>query len=792
MMISFGPPAGEDTLRRPALLTAAGYAAGILLTYSWKTGIAVLAACLILVIFPSGGNDRSNVGFRRSAVLFLSFALLGGVMLLITDAVPDYYRDGLTEIRNRASCGAGISPEMQTEITGRVLSCNAGSEDKCTMIIGTDKGPRVQAVIYGDPAGFVSSVGKTVRAAGKMYLPSGSRNPGGFDQALYLRSKKVSTVMTADAGHVITGRTIGPVMNRLCCFKVNFGRALDKYTGEKNASVISGMMFGDKSGIDEETYDMFRLNGTAHILAVSGLHVGIIYAFVSALIGGRRKTSTNIIMLFLLTAYAALADFSPSVMRAVIMIAMHILANMRHFRYDLLSAAAVSALVMMLYSPYSVFSAGFRMSYLAVFSMGMLMPYAEKISSSKVFGCFVPVLVVQTGMAPFTAYVFNYFSLSAFIANIPIVFLAGIMIPCGAVTAAAYVIMPFAFPACSFVLSGLASMMTAVNKVFYLNGHAGIDTVSPPLFVLCVYYGIIFVGFSEMFRIHIARCDMRAAARSAAAVMLACLAAAAVSADSMMPADIFIVDVGQGSCLLASSKSGKHVMIDGGGKPSFGGGQKFDVGKKTVKPFLLKNGIRKVDLAVVSHLDTDHYDGIASLCREGMVKKLAVNRSKQDVIGRILEETMMRPEDVVYLETGDVIKEDDLRLDVLGPVEDTDDENDGCLIIKIEAGETSVITAGDITAEVEQKLTGYYCGTDTLHADILCAPHHGSRFSSSAEFIRAVDPTACVFQTGKNNYGHPDPGIVQRYQDMGIAVYRTDGQGAVSFRNGKVRWHITE
>ena len=92
-----------------------------------------------------------------------------------------------------------------------------------------------------------------------------------------------------------------------------------------------------------------------------------------------------------------------------------------------MSAAAASAFVMMLYSPYSVFSAGFRMSYLAVFSMSMLMPYAEKISGSKLFSCFAPVLAVQIGMAPFTAYVFNYFSLSAFPANIPIVFLAGIM-----------------------------------------------------------------------------------------------------------------------------------------------------------------------------------------------------------------------------------------------------------------------------------------------------------------------------------------------------------------------------
>jgi len=791
MLLSFGPPAEEDVLRRPALLISAGYAAGILLTYYWKTGIAVLAACLILVKLLRG-KDCSNETCRRSAALFLSMALLGSVMLLINDAVPDFYRDSLINIRNKTGCGAGISPELQTEITGRILSYTAGSEEKCTMIIKTDKGPRVQAVIYGDPAGFGSSVGKTVRAAGKMYLPGKSRNPGGFDQALYLKSKKVGTVMTAAAENVITGRTARPVMNKLCCFRTDFCRAVSEYAGGNNASIISGMMFGDKSGIDEDTYDMFRMNGTAHILAVSGLHVGIIYAFVSAVIGGRRKTSTNIIMLLMLTAYAALADFSPSVMRAVIMIAMHILANMRHFRYDLMSAAAASAFVMMLYSPYSVFSAGFRMSYLAVFSMSMLMPYAEKISGSKLFSCFAPVLAVQIGMAPFTAYVFNYFSLSAFPANIPIVFLAGIMIPCGAVTAAAYAFMPFAFPACSTVLGGLASMMTAVNEIFYLDGRAGIDMVSPPLLLLGVYYGVIFVGFSEMFRIYLVRCDLYAAARSAAAITLVCIAAAAVSADSMMPADIFVVDVGQGSCLMAASKSGKHVMIDGGGKPSFGSGQKFDVGKKTVKPFLLKNGIRKIDLAVVSHLDTDHYDGIASLCREGMVKKLAVNRSKQDVISRILKETTMRPDDVIYLETGDVIEEDGLRLDVLGPVEDTDDENDSCLIIKIEAGGTSAITAGDITAEVEKKVAVYYCGTDKLRADILCVPHHGSRFSSSAEFIRAVDPCACVFQTGKNNYGHPDPGVVKRYQEMGIAVYRTDGQGAVSFRKGKVRWHITE
>lgn len=513
---------------------------------------------------------------------------------------------------------------------------------------------------------------------------------------------------------------------------------------------------------------------------------------------------SNIVILAILFFYAALAGFSPSVMRAVTMIALHVFSTIKNYRYDLMSAGAVSASAMLLAEPYGLFSLGFQMSYLAVFTMGLLIPIfsgirpqalTDRPAPEKFFqGRILPILAIQVGMAPFTAYMFNYFSVSAFIANLPVVFLAGIVIPCGLIAMVIYVFMPPLMPFASFVLGKLTEVMSTVNEFFYFDGRSSFDVVSPPLLLICIYYGLLFFGGSEMCRVYISRNDKNAVAKGIAAVMLLSIVMCAGFADSFSGADVVFVDVGQGSCTLINVGMGYHIMIDGGGKPAFGGAGGYDVGKKTVKPFLLKNGIRKIDFAVVSHLDADHYDGIASLCREGMVEKLGINISKKEVTGKILKETEMRPEDVIYLELGDKINAGKTRLDVIGPVSDTEDENDSCLVIKAVMGDVSILTDGDIPCEVEQGLIDYYAGTDTLKSEVMCAPHHGSKYSSSDAFIETAGPEMCIFPVGKNNYGHPDPDVVRKYIEYGAVVCRTDRQGAVALyglTKGKLRVKYT-
>lgn len=783
-------------MRRPAILIMAGIASGILASYLWRPSIVLCAGCFFLTYFLS---ERARDEKKRAVMLLLVvFLLIGNVSMFAASIERDPLESGLRKLQAEAmkgtdektGRGSGLSPETGIKLSGTVLSCEKNDDEKYRFELKTDEGPRVLVTAYGRVRDCSGLPGHEVLVSGKLSLPSGRRNPKCFDYSLYLRTKKINTVMSADASQMSVGRIRRPVLRALSILRGGFQETLAEYAGEKNAGTASAMLFGDRSGLDEEDYEKFQRNGTAHVLAVSGLHVGIVYAFISGIIGGRRKMTSNIIILAILFFYAALAGFSPSVMRAVTMIALHVFSTIKNYRYDLMSAGAVSASAMLLADPYELFSLGFQMSYLAVFTMGLLIPIfsgirPRELTDRHALETFVskrllPILAIQVGMAPFTAYVFNYFSVSAFIANLPVVFLAGIVIPCGLIAMAVYVCMPPLMPFMSFVLGKLTQVMSSVNEFFYFDGRSSFDVVSPPLLLICLYYGLLFFGGSEMCRVFLSRNDKNALVKAIAAVMIVSLLICVGFADSFSGADVVFVDVGQGSCTLFNAGRGCHIMIDGGGKPAFGGVGGYDVGKKTVKPFLLKNGIRKIDLAVVSHLDADHYAGIASLCREGMVEKLGINISKKDVIGKILKETKMCPEDVIYLRLGDKINVGKTSLDVIGPVSDTEDENESCLVIKAAMGGVSILTDGDIPCDVEQGLIDYHAGTDALKSDVMCAPHHGSKYSSSDAFIETVDPEICVFPTGKNNYGHPDPDVVRKYIGYGAVICRTDRQGAIA------------
>jgi competence protein ComEC len=277
----------------------------------------------------------------------------------------------------------------------------------------------------------------------------------------------------------------------------------------------------------------------------------MIYALFSLVIGGRRKIRTNVIIAFLLVAYAALAGFSPSVVRAVIMILLHIVSRLAHYRYDLVSAGCVTAALMLIWNPYQLFSAGFQMSFLAVMIMGFLMPVAENIKipsgilkeavdeivdlpslekkklSEKVKQLLLPPLVIQAGMLPLTVYQFNYLPLMAFFANIPVVFLAGIIVPAGVVMFVLCGLGILGAGASSFsgilvkLLGLITDLMIKINDLLYADGFASPDVVSPPLWAVLVFYSMMFFASSEWARIKWHRGMKRQWVAAAAIIVIA-------------------------------------------------------------------------------------------------------------------------------------------------------------------------------------------------------------------------------------------------------------------------------
>ena len=732
--------------RRPMVPAATGFSAGILAGYytSFSLWIGITASVLFLFLFFRKKN--------KAILIFLFFLVFGGLMFFHGEAEAE---------KARLTSGEKIT------VKGEVLSLKTKEDKKHQMEVKTDQG-RILVRWYDALPGDGNLVGREVRISGTAEEPPGRRNPKCFDYRLYLKTRNIHVMMTADQMGV--GEISGHLNYRASKTRNSFEEQLLPFMKEENRQVTMAMLFGDKSGLGEEGYERFQRNGTAHLLAASGLHVGVAYGFLLFLLRGRRNAPTQLVIIGSLVFYAAVAGFAPSIVRAVIMITLHTLSRLFHYRYDLLSAASFTALVMLVANPYTLFGLGFQMSFLAILSLSMFTgPLTERYNAGLMKKGFIPIVIIQGAMAPFTAYVFNYFSFMAFLANVPMVFLAGILIPIGMVTLAAGAVRGAHLELLGITLDKAASAVVTCNDLFYAGGRWAVDVVSPPLLFLALYYLLGFYFFSETRKIQMFRKEYNKTVTQLGLLVLAALLFTAVAEDKLGESPMVFVDVGQGSCLCITTPKGRVILVDGGGS------RNYDVGKKILKPYLLKNGMAKVDLAIVSHLDEDHYGGIRFLREDGMVDKLILGKG---------EERKAAGADQVA-EKGQVIyREEEFSICVLGPLTPGDTENENSLVLKIRYKDVSILAPGDISADKEAELVRTYEGCGDLSADILAVPHHGSKYSSSEAFIETVNPAIAIIQVGKNNYGHPSPSVIEKYEKKRIMVYRNDIKGAIAIERG--------
>ena len=829
-------------IRRPLFLGTLGFCGAILISYFLGEAAALGVLGLLVFVWwqwrqagdPVGPNGVRAIRLQSQKLRKHGTAILMVfyVVSLVNVQLYELQRDPFAELEETGGA-------MTTTATGTVLNSSirtSGSGDEYLQMtvwvqrIGEQEVSRrwyerpVRLLVKQYPERGTDfseltpvSPGTQLRITGKVELPSGRRNPNCFDYQLYLKTIGIERVMTAQTIHI--KEESHSLQGWLFQKKEQYLYQLKGTAGESAAGLMRGILFGEKTEIEEDTLEEFQRNGTAHILAVSGLHIGILYGVLGKLWRGKKGWLYFWMVTIVLIGYSFLASFSPSVVRASVMIVLHLYAKVRNLRYDLGSASFVVLLMILLKNPMQLFHTGLQMSFLAVLTLSAAAPFFRKFYQ----GIFLSSGVVQLGLLPYTAYVFNYVSLAAVFINVPIIFLAGFLVPLGIggfvlslilleLTAVSGVdlVLDAAFkPVIEIMgqaIDGLCGLLTSCNSMTCIKGVTSFEVTSPPCALLAGYYLLLLLFLSEEGRLLI----LRKRKKAVAALICLCLAAAAifgqVTATGFENASIVFVDVGQGDCMHIKAKDGKNYLVDGGGKID------YDLGKKTLKPYLLKNGVRRLDGAFVTHLHTDHYKGVAELCREGMVKKLFLYEGNRDRTEQICQETGMSAEDLVFLRAGQTVSLDDAgsaksvvndmgsaknmseRVEVLWPQAGRDagtalqkrrldseeeDENEISLIMKIHAGGLSLLATGDIDAACEDRLAAKY--RNGLKTDLLKVAHHGSRYSWSEDFARYAKPQAAVFQVGKNNYGHPNGEIIENYQRMEAGIWRNDLQGAVGF-----------
>ena len=613
-------------------------------------------------------------------------------------------------------------------------------------------------------------------------MPSAD-NPGCFDYSLYMKSKGVTVRLKAYILEVTdAGASPGTkVRHFLYSARESFISSFDKDT----RGFIRGIIFGDKSELDDDILEEFNNNSTGHILAVSGLHIGFLYGLLRLMTARKKTLPVSVFLISVILLYGEMTMWSPATVRACIVIAISLFST--HFRRcsDLLSSVSLAAFLILTLQPYQLFNSGFQLSFLALCGIAFLSGPIASVTGEAI----AVMLSVQIGTLPVIAYSYCRINPLSILINVPVILLSSVLVPL-CILMLLLEITVLKVPAAGVDLAELISYaIIKINHILNFGGSFSIKTAGPGAAIIIMVYFMAFGASSEWTRVMFLRKEKNAILKQGLLLLLPLTMLFSCLYDTISDDEVVFVSVGQGDCVHIRAE-GHDVLIDGGGQASFGSGSDgdeehddgYNVGKDILMPYLIHGGADAVDIALVTHLHADHYKGIEELAEVYPVGAIGIPADYRGA-----SETLSGPSKVCYINPGSRIDiSDGVYINTIWPVQvsddpvSADDPNEHNTVYMIHYKGIRIMITGDLLKEDELEMVEYYEGTDTLKCDVLKTAHHGSKSSSSEAFLDAARPQIAVIQCGLNNfYGHPHKQTLERLEERDIRVFRTDLNGAV-------------
>jgi len=616
--------------------------------------------------------------------------------------------------------------------------------------------------------------GEIIDVKVKLKRPNGFMNSGGFDYETWLFTRGVDAVgyvqkryPQPDNSHVIALRlTVSEVVDT---WRQRLLNKLQNCVDDlPNAGLIIALVLGERFAVTGEQWRLFQNSGTNHLLAISGLHIGFVAAmvfFISRRLWSCLALANNIpaqraaalpALLAALT-YAALAGFSIPTQRALIMVLLLLIAHWRRSATASSHSLACAAVVVLVINPLSVLDAGFWLSFIAVASlMYSLSPQRRQQSIYRRW--VVPQLAVFFGLGWFILKQYGQLPLLSPVANIvAIPWVSFVTVPLCLVAAPLLWLAPALARGLLYLadasLSLLQHFLTWLDRLQWQLQIFSIEAVWPWLFALL---GVLLLMLPN-----------RMPLRLLALGLCAPLFFTAREEPATGQFTVTFLDVGQGLAIMVATR--QHLLLyDSGPRYS----KNFDAANAVILPWLRHSGYTRLDKLILSHHDSDHIGATLTLVKNYTVDQISTTwLEKYQVTTNSCQENQHWNWDGV-------------DFTVLHPAADfpggESDNNHSC-VIKISNDKQRVLLTGDIERKVEQSLIQRYPGEE-LKSDVLLVPHHGSKSSSSPEFIDKVSPRWAIASTGyRNRFGFPKSEIVERYLQRGIAFLSTSHYGALTF-----------
>ena len=661
---------------------------------------------------------------------------------------------------------------------------------------GTYKNKKFYINVKRNKAGKLK-YGDLIILKGEYLIPSKARNYKGFDYREYLKTKKIYGTIKIDSYKIIEKNNLNYfliISNNIRGFIINKSNSL---LSKETSALLNGILLGDKSGIEEDIIEDFKESNLSHLLAVSGAHTGYIIIGITFLLNKSRFSKRWIykLTIFSLILYMFITNFAVSVVRACLMSIFVLVANLFYRKADLTNTISLSLLIILIVNPFSINEIGLQLSYLGTIGIILLSKNIESILiKTKLNKSFAKLLSVSVSaqclIMPVMALKFNKISLTFFVSNILASPLLGINIILGFIT---IFISSISISIGSMFAVLLNFSLKALISIAGFSAKIPLNSilVKTPYLITIIFLYTAILSLNYMYskgKLDLFQKGFFILIRSknfkkVLVVVILLIFLFNLYQSISQELEIHFIDVGQGDSCLIITPSNKKILIDGGEG-------KTDV----LLSYLLDRRIKTIDYIIISHFDSDHCNGLIDIIQSLRVKNIMIAKQAyfSDEYVNIANIINLRKLNVTFAKQGDSFNiSKDVKLDILYPPQELEykDLNNNSIMAKLTYNSFSILFTGDVEQSEANVLNSY--SEKVLRSTILKIAHHGSKTSSSKEFLEAVKPKIALIGVGENNkFGHPTPEVLQRLNDINCKIYRTDKMGEIKIyvnKKGKIK-----
>ncbi|MDE2875317.1 MAG: DNA internalization-related competence protein ComEC/Rec2 [Gemmatimonadota bacterium] len=679
---------------------------------------------------------------------------------------------GTADHRALEVCNAAVTDGAEASVTGYFIRSSAEGASSLRVDSGMGRGCGAPVRVYSR-AGAPPEA-RPVTVAGRWIR---SQRPDG-SVAVYLSASSVEDLEGRADLVPWTDRVRSAIRGRAA-------RALEHRLGAQ-AGVASALVLAERDGIPRELWDAFARSGSAHLLSISGFHVGVIAALLGGLIAlaGRPPRSRAAAMATGVWAYVLLIGAPTSATRAAWMTTAFVLGRLRQTPARALGALGLSMLLIALLRPSVVAGAGFQLTVagtagILVMTRWIMRHWPEHRGRAWIASPVAAGLGASVFTAPVLAYHFGQIPLLSLPSSLLLTPLVAAAVPGVILTIVMDVLH---IPGAAIAGAGAEGLLHIVTRVAAALGDlpwtvAHVTPREAALLTAGVLLPLLLATGAQ-WRI---RPAVRAGVSALSAFAVLWAGQAALSLAGRGALHIVAIDVGQGDAIALRTPRGRWLLVDAGPR-GFGGS---DAGLTRVVPYLHGQGARRLEAVILSHPDEDHAGGLAAVLRNVRTGAVLGPGFSAGQSGHMLGAEEARRANIPWRRAaaGDAWTLDGVDFEVLSPAPAGPsnhspahpDPNAWSVVVRVTYGGFSALLTGDADAAIEDRLL------DQGRITALKVGHHGSRTSTSEAFVRATSPAYALISVGaRNRYGHPDPAVLARLERAGTRIYRTDLDGTVT------------